>query len=170
MALPQDTKTWLLFVEGKGYAGNAFEVTSPKLTRKMDEFRAGGMMGPIKLDMGHEALQGSFKIRGDSAELLSKWGTFKHDEVTIRLRRAVAGESGYIVPEAVEEVWRGRFSEIDQGTYKSGEGNEKTYTVELSYYKYKTNGQTIMEVDVANMICIVDGVNLLKGIGEALGL
>lgn len=169
MALPKDTKGWTLFVEGRGYAGEASEVTPPKLTRKMDDWRAGGMDGTIKLDLGQEAMQGSFKVRGDSPELLRKWGLTTHDGLGIRLRRAIGGDSGGIV-QPVEEVWRGRFSEIDQGTYKSGDPNEKSYTVELSYYRHTVNGQVLTEIDVVNMICIVDGVDLLKAQRNALGL
>jgi P2 family phage contractile tail tube protein len=169
MALPRDTKGWNLFVDGRGFAGEASEVTPPKLTRKMDEFRAGGMDAPVKLDLGQEAMQGSFKIRGDSPELLRKWGLTTHDGLGIRLRRAVKSDSGGLV-QAVEEVWRGRFSEIDQGSYKSGDPNEKSYTAELTYYRHTVDGQVITEIDVVNMICIVNGVDVLQAQRDALGI
>ena len=169
MALPKDTKAWNVFIEGRGYAGEASEVTPPKLTRKMDDFRGGGMDGTVKIDLGQEAMQATIKIRGDSPELLRKLGITTHDGLGLRLRRAIAGESGGQV-QAVEEVWRGRFSEIDQGTYKSGDPNEKSYMVELSYYRHTVDGQVIIEIDVVNMICIVDGVDLLKAQRDAIGL
>lgn len=169
MALPRDTKAWNIFVEGRGYAGEASEVTPPKLTRKMEGFRAGGMDAPIKLDLGQEEMQGTIKIRGDSPELLRKWGLATHDGLGIRLRRAVKSDSGNQV-QAIEEVWRGRFGEIDQGSYTGGEANEKTYTVELSYYRHSVDGQTITEIDIVNMICIVDGVDVLQAQRDALGI
>jgi P2 family phage contractile tail tube protein len=170
MALPRDTKNWNVYVEGRGYMGEASEVTPPKLARKMDEFRGGGMDGAIKIDMGQEAMQGTLKIRGESPELVRKWGVTSHDGVGIRLRRAVASDTGGSQVQAVEEVWRGRFSEIDQGSYKSGEPNEKSYTVELSYYKLTIDGQVITEIDTLNMICIVDGVDVLAKQRQAIGL
>lgn len=169
MALPRDTKAWNVFIDGRGFAGEASEVTPPKLTRKMDEWRGGGMDAPVKIDLGQEAMQGTVKIRGDSPELLKKWGVTTHDGVGMRLRRAIKSDSGGQV-QAVEEVWRGRFSEIDQGSYKSGDPNEKSYMAELSYYRHTIDGQVIMEIDVVNMICIVDGVDVLQAQRDALGI
>ncbi len=169
MALPKDTKAWNVFIDGRGYAGFASEVTPPKLTRKMDEFRAGGMDAPVKIDLGQEAMQGTIKIRGDSPELLRKWGITTHDGLGIRLRRAVASDTGGLT-NAVEEVWRGRFSEIDQGSFKSGDPNERSYNVELSYYRHTINGETLIEIDAVNMICIVNGEDLLAAQRLALGI
>lgn len=43
-------KNFSLFVDGRGYAGKAEEVTPPKLTIKTEEFRGGGMDAPIDID------------------------------------------------------------------------------------------------------------------------
>lgn len=168
MALPRDNTDWHLYVEGRGYLGEASEVVSPKLTRKMEDWRGGGMEGSIAIDMGQEPMEGSFKIRGEAPELMRKWGMTTHDGLGIRLRRAVSAGGGR--SDAVEEVWRGRFKEIDQGSYKSGEANEKSYSVAISYYKLTINGQVVAEIDVLNMICIVDGVDRLAERRRALGL
>jgi len=40
--IPRKLKAFSLFVEGRGYAGKVAELTLPKLTRKMEEWRAGG--------------------------------------------------------------------------------------------------------------------------------
>ena len=50
-------KNFNLFVDGRGYAGKAEEVTPPKLTIKTEEFRGGGMDVPAAVDMGMEKLE-----------------------------------------------------------------------------------------------------------------
>ena len=56
MALPRKLKNFNLLLDGESYAGVASEVVLPKLTRKTEEFRGGGMNGPVSADMGLEAL------------------------------------------------------------------------------------------------------------------
>ena len=56
MGLPRKIKNFTLFNEGLSYLGEVDEVTLPKLTRKTEEFRGGGMNGPVATDMGLEAL------------------------------------------------------------------------------------------------------------------
>ena len=57
MALPRKLKNLNLFNDGVTYIGQVGEVTLPKLTRKMEEWRGGGMNAPIKMDQGMEALE-----------------------------------------------------------------------------------------------------------------
>ena len=57
MGLPRKIKNFTLFNEGLSYLGEVDEVTLPKLTRKTEDWRAGGMGGPIKADFGMEGLE-----------------------------------------------------------------------------------------------------------------
>lgn len=53
MALPKKLKNMNLFNDGNSYVGQCASVTLPKLSRKLESFRAGGMDGPVKVDLGH---------------------------------------------------------------------------------------------------------------------
>ena len=52
MSLPRKLKNMNLFNEGQSYLGEIKTVVLPKLTRKMEDYRGGGMNAPIKVDMG----------------------------------------------------------------------------------------------------------------------
>lgn len=59
------TKTsslFTLFVDGENEVGKVTSVTLPKLTRKTDSYRGGGMMGAVSIDLGLDdsALDASF--------------------------------------------------------------------------------------------------------------
>ena len=69
-------KNFNLFVDGRGYAGKADEVTPPKLTIKTEDFRGGGMDVPAAVDMGMEKLEGSFSIVEYDPEVLKQFGMF----------------------------------------------------------------------------------------------
>ena len=52
MSLPRKLKNMNLFNEGESYLGQIKTVVLPKLTRKMEDYRGGGMNAPLKIDMG----------------------------------------------------------------------------------------------------------------------
>ena len=56
MGMPKKLKDFNLFDNGNSYRGQVTEITLPKLSRKMEEYRAGGMTGPVSVDFGNEAI------------------------------------------------------------------------------------------------------------------
>jgi phage tail tube protein FII len=61
MAARDVLKNFNLFVDGRGYAGQVQDYTPPDLTAMTEDFRAGGMDGPIAIPLGIEALTASVK-------------------------------------------------------------------------------------------------------------
>ena len=70
MGLPRKLKNFNLFQNGVSFMGMVPEVTLPKLSRKMEEYRAGGMTGPVSVDFGNEALSLEWSAGGLIAEAL----------------------------------------------------------------------------------------------------
>ncbi|HGN0231840.1 TPA: phage major tail tube protein, partial [Proteus mirabilis] len=66
MALPRKLKNFNLFVNGTNYVGVAEELTLPKITRKLEAYRGGGMNGSVQIDMGLDdgALDSEFTLGG----------------------------------------------------------------------------------------------------------
>ena len=56
MGLPRKIKNFATFVDGISYLGEMPEVALPKLARKMDDYRSGGMNAPVKADFGMEGM------------------------------------------------------------------------------------------------------------------
>ena len=52
MAMPHKLKNMNLFNDGGSYQGKVKTVTLPSLGRKMEAWRAAGMNGPVKADLG----------------------------------------------------------------------------------------------------------------------
>jgi len=66
MSLPSTLKNFNLFNDGASYMGIAEEIKLPKLKRKMEAYRAGGMNGPVKVDLGQEGLEMEFTCAGSA--------------------------------------------------------------------------------------------------------
>lgn len=113
MAVPKHLRFFTLFVDGENEVGKVTSVTLPKLTRKTDSYRGGGMMGAVSIDLGLEdsALDASFVMGGAVRELFLKYGG-TIDGTLLRF----AGEYYTDAESDLYEVeMRGRVTEIDMG-------------------------------------------------------
>ena len=169
MGLPRKLKNFATFVDGVNYMGEMPEVTLPKLTRKLEEYRAGGMIGPIEMDMGLEKMEAELKTGGYMKDLMKQWGAAKHDAVLLRFTGALQTDDSEAV-QAVEVVMRGRLTERDPGGSKAGDKVEQTYKYSLSYYKETVDGETLLEIDMVNMIEKVHGEDRMAQTRTALGI
>lgn len=169
MALPRKLKNFMLFNSGLAYQGEVPELVLPKLTRKTEDYRGGGMNGPVKSDMGMEALEMDWTAAGYLVDVLKQWGAIRHDGVMLRFAGALqADDAEAVIP--IEVVVRGRHTEVDFGTAKAGEKTEIKIKTAISYYKLTVEGATVIEIDFVNMVEIVDGNDLMEAVRAAIGL
>ena len=87
--VPYVLKNMNLLVDGFGYAGKVTVLTPPKLSRKVEEFRAGGMDGSVELDMGLEKLEATFTLAEFDKGVLALWNLRDLDSVLLRFRGAI---------------------------------------------------------------------------------
>lgn len=169
MSLPRKLKNFNLFVNGESFAGLVPEVTLPKLSRKTEEYRGGGMSGPVQSNLGLEGLEMQWTSAGYLHSLLAQWGTSTTGGILLRFAGALqADDSGEI--SSLEVIVRGYHKEIDPGNAKPGEKTEIKVTSALSYYKVSLNGVPVIEIDMVNMIEIINGVDLAAAERLAIGL
>lgn len=169
MALPKKLKNFNLFVNGVSYAGVVPEVTLPKLTRKTEDYQAGGMQGPVKSHLGMEGLELQWTMAGFDAETFAQWGVTTTAGMLLRFAGALQqDDTGAIT--ALEVVVRGYHTEMDPGTAKAGDKTEVKITSALSYYKVSMNGVPVIEIDLVNMVNVVGGEDLATAERLAIGL
>lgn len=169
MGLPKKLKDFILFDSGNSYQGMVPEITLPKLSRKMEEYRAGGMSGPVSVDFGNEAITLEWSAGGILAGALTQYGARTHDATQLRFAGAYQNDDLGEV-SAVEVVVRGRHKEIDMGSGKMGDDTTHKFTTVCSYYKLTIDNKVIYEFDFINGIEIVDGVDRNADIRRAIGL
>lgn len=165
---PRVLQGFNVFVDGVGYAGKVSEFERPKLAVKTEEFRAGGMDMPVQLDMGMEAMEAAMTLTDYDAEVTKYFGRGHNNPVPVVVRGSLSLGNGAAV--AVKITMEGMWKEIDAGTWKAGEALSMKTTVALSYYKEEVNGKVITEIDAANMVRIVDGVDMLAATRANIGL
>ncbi|WP_347278543.1 phage major tail tube protein [Plasticicumulans sp.] len=169
MGMPRKLKNMNLFNDGESYLGQVGEVTLPKLSRKMEEWRGGGMNLPVDADFGMELLTMEWQCGGFMQSVMEQWGETSAAGVPLRFAGAYQrDDSGEV--DAVEVVVRGRHKEIDMGGGKLGSDTEFKVTSTLSYYKLSINGTVVIEIDALNFVETVNGVDRLEAQRRAIGI
>ena len=168
MGMPRKLKNLNLFNNGVTYIGQVGEVTPPKLARKLESWRGGGMDGGIKADLGQEDLEMEVSCGGFMRYAFGQYAIAQHNGVMLRYAGAYQRDDTGEV-DAVEIVVRGRHEEIDMGKGKPGDDTEFKFKTAISYYKLSMNGAVLVEIEVQNMVCIVNGVDRLAELRAAIG-
>ena len=171
MGMPSKLKNMNVYNDGTSYAGQATSVTLPKLTRKMEAFRGGGLGGAVKVDFGldDDALKVEWTCGGYLTQVLKQYGSVDVAGVQLRFAAAYQRDDTQDVT-SVEIIVRGRHSEIDRGEMKVGDDTEMKMVTECVYYKEVVDGETLFEIDVLNMIHIVGNVDTMQASRTAIGL
>ncbi|MCR0996610.1 phage major tail tube protein [Serratia rubidaea] len=169
MALPKKLKYLNLFNDGFNYMGVVSSLTLPKLTRKLEKYRGGGMNGAASVDFGldDDALVVEWTMGGIDELVLKQWGQV--GAVPLRFTGSFQRDDSGDV-SALEVVMRGRHKEIDSGDFKQGEDTETKVSTDCTYFKLSIDGKELIEIDTVNMIEKVDGVDLLAAHRKAIGL
>ena len=159
MSLPKVLKAFNVRVDGEGWLGEAESVELPKLTRKTEDWRGGGMDGAIDIDMGQEKLEITVTCGGLMESAFNHYGDPSVSKMPIVFYGAYEGEDG---KSAVEVETRGRWTEIDMGTGKAGDKTEHKFKASLTYYKLTIEGDTKVEIDLVNMVFNSGGIDRLE--------
>ncbi|MDR3429013.1 phage major tail tube protein [Silvimonas sp.] len=169
MALPRTLKNMNVFHDGVSHVGQISEVELPKLTRKTDEFRGGGMDGGVEIDLGQEKIEMPLSYGGLMREMLQQYGIANISGVLVRFAGAYQRDDSGTV-DAVEVIARGRWKEIDPGKAKPGDKSEFKATLACTYYKLSVNNVVDVEIDLVNMVFVSGGVDRLADQRRAIGL
>lgn len=169
MGMPRTLKHCNVFNEGQSYMGEVAEVALPKLGRKMESYRGGGMDGEVDIDLGQQKLDMELSCAGIMEQVFDQYGITKAAGVMLRFAGSYQRDDTGAV-DAVEVVVRGRHAEIDMGKAKPGDKTDFKVKSSLTYYKLTINGAEKIEIDLLGMIFKVNGVDRLAEHRKAIGL
>lgn len=162
MALPRKQKNLNVYNEDRSWLGEVTAVTLPKLARKFEGYRGGGMDSEVQIDMGGEPMELETTCGGPMRDAIVQIGEPRVDGLYRRFVGVYQNDATGEV-DAIEIVIRGRPQEIDRGEQKVGEGGEYKDKWAVAYYREEWNGRVVVEIDVLGMVFMVDGVDRLAG-------
>jgi len=166
--IPEMLTNCVMFVDGVSFSGDVPSMTLPKLSIKTEEYRGGGMSGPVDLPTGLEKLEAAFTTNGVRKEALKFFGLADQTACNLVFRGSFTGQKGTV--KSVTVTLRGSLKEVDMGDWKPGDKAEIKHAVAITYYKLEIDGRVMYEIDFANMVQVINGVDQLAAERSALGL
>ncbi len=164
--LPKILKNYVAYIDGFGYAGKAPELKLPQIKLKTTDYEAGGMAGPVEVDMGVvEKMEADVTFAEYNTMAMKQLG---NPNTSITFRGAQEGDAAEAEPVIV--TMRGLFKEIDPGSWKPGDKTAVKCTVAVKYLKVTVGSEEIFEIDNENMIRRINGKDQMAAIRRALGL
>lgn len=165
--IPKVIKNYNLFLDGIGLAGLCSSVRLPDLTIQTDQHRAGGMDGPVPLDLGMEGIGIGFSLAEHHPAVFRQFGLLNQNAVQVTFRAAKVDDT---VTERYIIKARGMYTAVQLGEVSNGQKNPLGGQIGCRYFKVEMNGQELFEIDFDNMIRRVNGVDQLRQMREAIGL
>lgn len=167
--LPAKLKNYNVHADGDSWLGLVSEVTLPKVTRKTEAYRGGGMLGEVDVELGLEKLEMELKLGGLVVGAMRAFGAIGVAGTMLRFNGAYQEDGAGLVTPA-ELVVRGLHVELDPGSAKAGDDTEWTLKSTLTYLKWRIAGRTVLQIDMIAGVFEVDGVDRQLAIRAALGV
>lgn len=166
--IPEILSQCVMFLDGVSFSGDVPTMTLPKITEKTEEYRGGGMSGPVDMPTGLEKMEAAWTTNGVRKESLKFFGLADRTACNVVFRSAFKDQKG--TTKAVMATLRGALKEVDMGDWKPGDKSEIKHAMAVTYYKLEIDGRVMYEIDFANMVQVINGVDQLASERSALGL
>ena len=159
-----------IFSSGRELYGYA-DVTLPDIEFISDTIKGAGIAGEVDLGvLGQtKAMNMSIKwntIDKDVTDLASQ----KVHDIEIRgAQQLYDSAKGELVPEAVSVYAKVMPKKIGLGKFEQASKTDTSTEFEIVYFKMTVGGKTRTEIDKFNYVCVINGVDYLASVREALG-
>ena len=169
--VPEKLINFRVYQDGDDLLGIS-DVTLPKLDSITETDKGAGVAGEIDdPTIGHF---GSMELELNWRSLVkSNIVLAKPTGVHLDLRGACQGHDSaknVLKTMPVKIVVEGTPKSTDLGKLDMGATTDTKNTIEVTYIKITVDGETVLEIDKFNYICVIDGVDYMADIRDALGL
>lgn len=150
-----------VFVDGRGYFGEAQKAELPKWAVATKDFSASGMSGPIKVRMSRlaNALEMTLHFGSIPVALYDLISASEGEEIPLRLKGSTQAADGTTHAHMI--VARGFVEEFDEGTWQDGEETPLVQKFSLRHFERHIDGVEKWAVNPEGMILRRNGVDLL---------
>lgn len=152
------------------YVGDTSSFKRPALDLLTDTVKGSGIMGEI--DMPSMAQLASMEIeialKRSNKKAIELYGQKSHSLEVRWATDTYNSATNEMKAEANKEIIRGIPKGMDLGTLEANTSNEVTLKMEVIYYQYICNGESLIEIDKLNNVFKILGVDYAAAIREVL--
>jgi P2 family phage contractile tail tube protein len=164
--IPEQIINYNLYNEAEKLVGITGEVTLPALEMMTETVSGAGIAGEyesaIPGHFGSMPIDISFRMLNESSVSLLKESTVM---LTLRAsHQSYDVSSGKKLRRPLKVVIRGITKSLELGKVEVGKPTESKVSVEVLYIKVSENDKVLVEIDKLNMICVIDGKDILEDV------
>lgn len=170
--VPERLTAFRVYLDGSNDLKGVTDLQLPSFEPMKDTVKGAGIAGeyesPTKGHFGSQKL--SLNWRTLNKALLQ---LLKQESQRLDLRGAFQdydAANGRQVTRKVRVVVQGPATKVDPGKWETGASTGGSAELEVMYIKLELDGETYIEIDKLNFICIIDGVDYMADVRAALGL
>lgn len=163
-------KDAVVYIDTISTLGKAKTITLPTVERTTADHETLGMPGTIRIGVGLEAMEATITWEGWNRELAVKaYNTYGF--VDLQCRGVIEEMSGNVKTlTPCITYMKGTFRSTQGGEFSAKALATRESTLDLHYYKEEVAGRPTVEVDVANNVYKVDGIDLNSRRNQILGI
>jgi uncharacterized protein len=150
-------------------AGAADKCTLPKVKKKMEGHRGGGMLMERKISVGYEAMEFGTSLIAADPKLLSQGGLYLGNRDLVFSVRGYMDGDGNAQHTAICQM-AGEVTDLDMGDWTPGKLAKVEFKTSLYAVALQIDGNTIWQLDAKNGIYNVGGTDFYAAVKTALGL
>lgn len=170
--VPEVLRNFRVYEDGVDDMIGLSDVELPTFEAPTEDIKGPGIAGTIAAPvLGHF----------NSMETKFNWRTILNKNVSLAEPKAhhldIRGDQQVYDPKtgeyktsAIKVLVVGTPKNTELGKLDMGTKTDTSNTLEISYIKVTIDGKTMAEIDKYNYVCVINGVDYLKGSREALGL
>jgi len=152
------------------YVGDTASYKRPSLEMLTDTIKGAGIMGEIDFPTLGQlgAMEAEISFKKSNKKAVELFGQKSHDLEIRWVVDALDSSDASIKAEANKEIIKCLSKKLDLGNIETNATNEGTLTVEILYYQYIINGESVVEIDKLNNVFKINGVDYASQIRQAL--
>lgn len=168
MQLDYILQAFTVFADGYGKAGSGEKCNLPKVKKKTEEFRGGGMLAPRRVSLGYEAFEFEADLSAFDPQVLALAGLYTGAKgVGFSVRGYLDGDQNS-EHTAICQM-RGEVIECDAGSWEAGKKAMLKFRTALDMVKLTMDGVVIWEIDIESGVYSVGGSDPYARVRAALG-
>ncbi|MBY6244126.1 phage major tail tube protein [Methylosinus sp. Sm6] len=168
MQLDYIIQAFEVYTDGFGKAGSGEKCSMPKLKKKQEDFRGGGMLAPRKVSLGYEPFEFSADLSAFDPQVLALGRLFSGaKDIPFAIRGYMDGDQNS-KHESVCQM-RGEIVECDPGDWEAGKKAMLKFKAAPSSIKLTIDGVVIWDIDIQNNVYAVGGQDPYIAVRAALG-
>ena len=154
------------YVDGRSKLGFVEKLETPKIKKKTEKFRSGGMLAEKNHVMGYEVFPWKLSFNAFDPDVIRQAGLFAKNAVNLSFTAAFDGELN--AQHTAHFLCRGKFTDLSGGTWEAGKKAMLDVEGSLDALKLTYDGKVVYDIDIDNDVYVVDGIDEYAWIRAAL--